>query len=60
MATRTHKITHTQRDKDRIQASQFLNRLDSFVNGKVKLSAAQVQAARILIGKVISDLKSVK
>ena len=60
MAKRTHKVTHTQRDKARIRASQLLNRLDSFVNGKVKLSAAQVQAARILIGKVIPDLKSVE
>jgi len=37
-----------------------LNRPDAFVNGKVKLSAAQVQAARVVIGKVIPDLKSVE
>jgi hypothetical protein len=37
-----------------------LNRLDSFANGKVKLSAAQVQAAKIVIGKVVPDLKSVE
>jgi hypothetical protein len=60
MPARTHKIKHSQRDKDRIRASQLLNRLEAFVNGKIKLSSAQVQAARVLIGKVIPDLKSVE
>jgi hypothetical protein len=60
MAARKHKVQHTQRDKDRIRASQLLNRLDLFANGKVLLSAAQVQAARIVIGKVVPDLKSIE
>ena len=60
MAARTNKRLHSERDKARIRASQLLNRLDAFVNGKVELSAAQVQAARVVIGKVIPDLKSVE
>ena len=60
MAARTNKRLHSERDKLRIRASQLLNRLESFANGKVELSAAQVQAARIMIGKVVPDLKSVE
>ena len=60
MAKRINRPGHSERDKQRIRASQLLNRLDAFVNGKVKLSAAQVQAARVVIGKVIPDLKSVE
>jgi hypothetical protein len=60
MAKRINRPGHSKRDKDRIRASQLLNRLDSFANGKVKLSTAQVMAARIVIGKVVPDLKSVE
>ncbi|HXC66181.1 MAG TPA: hypothetical protein VN638_02110 [Nitrospiraceae bacterium] len=60
MSKRINRPGHSKRDKDRIRASQLLNRLDSFANGKVKLSAAQVQAAKIVIGKVVPDLKSVE
>ena len=60
MAKRINRPGHSERDKQRIRASQLLNRLDAFVNGKVKLSSAQVQAARVIIGKVIPDLKSVE
>ena len=60
MAKRINRPGHSKRDKERIRASQLLNRLEAFVNGKVKLSSAQVQAARVVIGKVIPDLKSVE
>jgi len=60
MSKRINRPGHSKRDKDRIRASQLLNRLDSFANGKVKLSTAQVMAARIVIGKVVRDLKSVE
>ena len=59
MAKRVNRPGHSERDKPRIGARQLLNRLDAFVQGKVKLSAAQVQAARVVIGKVIPDLKSI-
>ena len=60
MAARTNKPLHDEQTKRRIQASQLLNRLYSFANGKVKMSQAQVMAAKIVIGKSIPDLKSIE
>ena len=60
MAKRINRQGHSERDMQRIRASHLLNRLDAFVNGKITLSAAQVQAARVVIGKVIPDLKSLR
>lgn len=60
MPARINRLTHSKKDKDRIRASQLCNRLDSFVRGEIVLSPAQVQAAKILIGKVVPDLKSVE
>ena len=57
MAARTNKRLQDEQTKRRIQASQLLNRLDSFANGKVKMSQAQVMAAKVVIGKSIPDLK---
>jgi hypothetical protein len=34
--------------------------LNQFVNGEVELTAAQVQAAKVIIGKVVPDLKAVE
>lgn len=60
MAARTNKPLHDDRTKERIRASQLLNRLNDFANGKVELTPAQVQAAKIVIGKVIPDLKAIE
>lgn len=60
MAARTNKPKHDDRTKERIRASQLLNRLNDFVNGKCELSPAQVQAAKIVIGKIIPDMKAVE
>lgn len=60
MAARKNKPLHDDRTKERIRASQLLNRLNDFVNGKCELSAAQVQAARVVIGKIIPDLKAIE
>lgn len=60
MATRTNKPLHDDRTKQRIRASQLLNRLTDFANGKCELSAAQVQAAKIVIGKIIPDVKALE
>lgn len=60
MAARKNKILHADKTKDLIRASQLLNRLNSFVNGECELNAAQVQAAKVIIGKVIPDLKAVE
>lgn len=60
MAARTNKRLHSERDKLRIRASQLLNRLNLFAYGKVRMDAAQVMAARVVIGKVVPDLKSIE
>lgn len=44
--------------KAKIQASQLINRLQKHVDGEVDLSATQVNAAKILLGKAVPDLKS--
>ncbi len=60
MAARKHKIQQDDQTKRRIQASQLLNRLELFANGKVDMTSAQVLAARVVIGKSIPDLKSIE
>lgn len=60
MAARTRKPQHDQNTKRRIQASQLLNRLVLFANGKVVMRPEQVMAAKIVIGKSIPDLKSIE
>lgn len=46
--------------RDRIQSAILLERLQNHVVGQVEMSATQVQAARILLGKVIPDLKAIE
>jgi len=46
--------------RKKIQTSQIVNRLISFVNGDVKLEAAQVTAALGLLKKALPDLTSVE
>lgn len=41
-------------------ATQLLNRLIMHANGKCEMSATQVNAAKIVIGKYIPDLKAVE
>ena len=59
MPARTRKIYHKDKDKALIRASYLLNRLTDFVDGKCELSAAQVNAARVVIAKAIPDLKAI-
>lgn len=44
--------------RDKIQASQIINRLTACVMGTVELSSAQVTAARILLDKSVPSLQS--
>lgn len=60
MAARKKKVLHDEKTKDLIRASQLLNRLTLFANGQCDLSAAQVNAAKIVIGKVIPDMRYVE
>ena len=49
-----------EKTKKLIQATQLLNRLNSFANGEIEMTQAQVNAARIVIGKTIPDLKAIE
>ena len=60
MATRTNKTKHDEKTKRLIRASQLLNRLNQFANGEIEMTQAQVNAARVVIGKEIPDLKAVE
>ena len=60
MAARINKTTHDEKTKRLIQASQLINRLISHVNGEVEMTQSQVNAAKIVIGKYIPDLKAIE
>jgi hypothetical protein len=60
MAARKHKIKHDEQTKRRIQASQLLNRLESYAKGEIEMTQGQVMAAKVVIGKSIPDLKSIE
>ena len=58
MAARKN-LQHSDRTRERIRTSMLLNRLESFVEGKCDLNAAQVSAALGLIKKTLPDLAAV-
>lgn len=60
MAARTKKINHDDKTKRLISASQLINRLISHANGEIEMTASQVNAAKIVIGKSIPDLKAME
>lgn len=64
MAARIRKATKKGSMPDdwkaKIQASQIVNRLMLFVNGKIDLVPAQVTAASILLKKVAPDMASIE
>lgn len=56
MAARKNLIP-AEKTKRLIQASQLINRLIAHANGEVELTQSQVNAAKIVIGKYIPDLR---
>ena len=46
--------------KERIQAGMILGRLIKHVMGEIEMSATQVNAAKILLGKVLPDMKAIE
>ncbi len=60
MAARTKKITHDTKTKRLIAAGQLLNRLILHANDKCEMTPSQVNAAKIVIGKSIPDLKAIE
>ena len=61
MATRK-QLWHPDEVKERIQASQLINRLNEHINSEKPgtLDASQVNAAVKLLNKVLPDMKAVE
>jgi len=49
----------TSRLSTRIKAGMIVGRLQRHIEGKLDMSSTQIQAARILLNKVLPDLRSV-
>lgn len=54
MAARIH-ARHQEDVRRKIQASQIINRLQAYFDGKIDLSAGQIQTAKILLDKSVSN-----
>jgi len=50
---------HSDMVRAKIQASQLVNRLTAHALGEVEMSATQVQAAKILLDKTLSNAPTV-
>lgn len=60
-ARREHlRAEHADAVRERISTSKLTDRLQNFVLGKEKMTAAQIKAAEILLGKTLPSLASVK
>lgn len=46
---------HQEDVKKKIQAAQIINRLQDYFKGKVELTAGQIQSAKILLDKSVSN-----
>lgn len=51
---------HQEMVRDKIQASQLINRLQDHALGDVELSASQIKAIEILLKKSVPDLSTVQ
>ena len=60
MAARKEKITHDDKTKHLIRASQLLNRLNSFANNEIEMTQAQVNTAKMVIGKAAPERKGIE
>ncbi len=49
---------HQAMVRDKIQSSQLINRLQNHADGKVELTATQVQSIRILLDKALPNLQA--
>lgn len=58
MAARTRKTELDEKWKEKIKAGVIMDRLLRHVNGDIEMSTTQINAAKILLGKIIPDLKS--
>jgi len=60
MPKRVNKPNHDDKTKKLIRASMLLNRLADHAEGKVEMNNSQVNAAKVVIGKSIPDLRAIE
>jgi len=58
MAVRKN-LFHDARTRKKIQTSQLVNRLMSYINGEIELDSGKIRAIEILLKKSLPDLQSV-
>lgn len=51
---------YPEKAKDRIKAGMMVGRLYKHVMGEIEMSATQVNAAKILLNKVLPDMKAIE
>jgi hypothetical protein len=53
------KPKHQEDIKAKIQTSQLINRLNNHIDGSIELSSTQIDAAKFLINKMLSNAPTV-
>jgi len=53
------RAKHQDEIREKIRASQIINRLQDHVDGTVELSSTQVRSAEILLKKAVPDISTV-
>ncbi len=59
MAARTRRPNHTDSCREKIQASQLINRLQDHALNGTALEKSQIDAIKILLSKTLPDLQAV-
>jgi hypothetical protein len=60
MAGRIKGYRHDENTRSKIQGAALINRLHAIAMGDVEASAAQVNAAKTLLNKILPDLQSIE
>lgn len=58
MAARKIKPHHQEDVRKKIQATQLINRLNSYIEGAIQLTDGQIKAIKILLDKSVSNADS--
>jgi hypothetical protein len=59
MAARRN-LTQLPRTREKIRTTMLINRLQDFVLGKCDMTPSQVRAAKLVLRKILPDLKPIK
>lgn len=59
MAARKRKVVLTDDWKEKIRVTQIMNRLYGHAIGEVEMEKSQIDAAKVVLAKLLPDLKSI-